>query len=210
MIGQRNQRGSLIAVALVVFTGVANVVAEDLICDNTPDTAFVGNAGDVEVPPGAICFLDGAEVEDVKVFGGLRARRTVIRGDVQGEPGHESILMGFFAGVGNTVHGDVQIKGGVGPGFSGVVGAMIHGDLRAEENSNGLLFGNNLIGGDLQVFANTGVLPEDGSSANIGGNTIRGDLQCKENNPLPLVSPLFGVNAVGGDKEDQCSSEHGF
>lgn len=210
MIEQGSRRVDLIAVVLVALAGVGTAAAQDLICDNTPATAFMGLADNVEVPPGAICFMDFADVRDVKVYGGLRARRTVIRGDIQAEPGHESVLMGLFEGVGNTVFGDVQIKGGVGPGFSGVVGAMIQGDLQAEENSNGLLFGFNVIGGDLQVFKNTGFLPPEGTSANIGGNTIGGDLQCKENSPPPGISPLFGSNAVGGDKEDQCSSELGF
>ena len=58
----------------------------------------------------------------------------------------------------------VQIKGGVGGMFLGatgdsslVWGTMIQGNLQAEENSNALISLSNVVGGDLQVFKNTGV-----------------------------------------------------
>ena len=81
----------------------------------------------------------------------------------------------------------------------------------AEENSNPLLCASNVIGGDLQVFKNTGDFPNDpGNSASIRGNTIGGNLTCKENSPPPSVSPASGPNTVGGKKKGQCSADLGF
>ena len=156
--------------------------------------------------------MEGANVDNVKVFGRLGVRRTVFRGNIRAEPGHASVQL-FTQGGGNTVQGNVRIKGGVGPRISFVGDAVIQGNLRAEENSNGLTFEDNLIGGDLEVSDNTGVAPRLLpllASASIGGNTIGGDLECEENSPPPSVSPTAGPNTVGGDKEDQCSADLGF
>jgi hypothetical protein len=46
----------------------------------------------------------------------------------------------------------------------------------------------------VQIVKNTG-------SLTILGNTIGGNLQCKENSQ----TPTGGGNIVGGKKEDQCS-----
>ncbi len=194
----------------LLLIGWSTAMAEDLICINTSATPFTGVADNVEVPPGADCFMNGANVENVKVFGAFRALATFFRGDVQGEPGHRFVQLSREGG-GNAVQGDVQINGGVGPGTSVVLATMIHGDLQAEENSNPLAFAANVIGGDLHVFRNTGSFRNfPGTSAFIGGNTIGGDLRCKENSPPPSVSPVAGANTVDGNKEDQCSADLGF
>ena len=52
----------------------------------------------------------------------------------------------------------------------------------------------NEIGGSLQAFTNTGGLV-------IKRNAIDGNLQCKENSPVPKG----GGNVVHGNKEDQCA-----
>ena len=195
---------ALMAVSLLALAGASTAVAQDLICNNTSATAFTGSADNVEVPPGADCFLLGTNVDNVKVFGSLRAAGTVVRGNVQGEPGHGVVRLGLQAGVGTTVNGSVQIKGGVGPSPPNTLlfGAMIQGNVQLEENSNGVVVLNSLIGGDLQVFKNTGVINPlfFPFSASIGGNTIGGNLQCAENSPPPAVSPSAGPNTVGGSK----------
>lgn len=204
-------RTPVIVVMGVLAVGTGTAAADTVICDNPLSAPFTGTADDVIVPRGAVCHMDGANVDDVKVFGALRARRTIVRGDLQAKRGHDSVLMSGFAGVPSTVMGDVKIMGGVGPGaFSGLVGNVIHGDLEAKKNRVPLIFGGNVIGGDLQVFKNVGVFVEDGSSAIIGGNTVGGDLQCRKNRPAPGVSPTFGANIVEGDKEGQCSAADGF
>jgi hypothetical protein len=52
----------------------------------------------------------------------------------------------------------------------------------------------NNVGGDVQVFQNTG-------GVEIRGNRIDGNLQCKANSP----PPVGGNNIVQGNKEDQCA-----
>lgn len=47
---------------------------------------------------------------------------------------------------------------------------------------------------DVQLFENVG------GGARITGNTIGGNLQCKQNAP----EPVGGGNQVGGNAEDQC------
>ena len=55
---------ALMAVAFVSLAGASPAAAQDLICSNTPGPgAFTGTANNVVVPPGATCFLIGAEVE---------------------------------------------------------------------------------------------------------------------------------------------------
>ena len=149
----------------------------------------------------------------MKVYGSfLFARNTVFHGNVQAEPGHGRVVLGFRQDeedeTGNTVEGDVQIKGGVGPQFSIVRGATVEGDVLLEENANGQAVLDSVIGGNIQVFKNFWVIsPAFLTSASIGGNTVGGNLQCKENNPVypPIVSPSAGSNTVAGNKEDQCS-----
>ena len=181
------------------------MAGDDIICANA---VFSGSADNVEVPSGAGCFMDGAQVDNVKVFGRLLATGTVFHGNIQAEPGHERVvLLGPPAGFApNTIHGDLQIKGGVGPANSVVLDDnIIHGNLQAEENSNPQVIINSIIGGDTQVFKNSG----DPFSAVIGGNMIGGNLQCKENSS-GLFAGAAGPNQVGGDKEDQCSAGNGF
>jgi hypothetical protein len=82
------------------------------------------------------------------------------------------------------VHGNVQSDGG----------HRIEGNFQYEESSGLLIAVGGLILGDLQMSKNTG-------GGIIGGNTIRANLQCKENFPAPTGSE----NDVGGSKEDQCA-----
>ncbi len=210
----RQRTTLMLFLVLIVYSPA---MADDLICDNTPLTPFTGSADNVEVPPGARCFLLGANVDNVKVFGSLAANTTVIRGNVQGEPGHGFVRLGPGGG-GNTVQGNVQIKGGVGGVFLGafgdnslVWGTIIQGNVDAKRNLNGLVFLDTMIGGNLKVKENTGIItPGFPFSASIGGNTIGGNLQCTSNSPPPIVSPSAGPNTVGGKKKDQCSTDLGF
>lgn len=203
-----------IAVTVFAVAGTARTMAEDIIC-NGP---FTGDADKVEVF--GLCVLDGANVGNVVVHantGGLSGtllsvNGTVIRGKVQADAGHAFVLIAE-----STVLGDVKIKGGVGPippfltvAGSGVVNSTIRNTLELDGNTIFVFAANNQVGGDLKVNKNTGYnvvseLGEEPFSAVVGGNTVDGKLQCKDNDPA--VSPGLFPNVVSGDKQGQCSGE---
>ncbi len=226
----------------LLLTGWSTAMAQDVICDSSNSSfanPFEGPADNIEVPPGEPCFLGNVTIDNVKVFGrrlltGLGASGpTVIRGSVQGEPGHGVVQLAraivdgdvqIIGGVGlgglphqifrSTIHGNVQVMENTAPIRFFLVRSTIDGDLQVFDNLWGTpTFDNtivrNLVGGDLQLFKNIGAFT-------VGDNTIGGNLQCKDNTPdvVPAsVGPLGlvgGPNTVGGVKEDQCSEDLGF
>ena len=91
-----------------------------------------------------------------------------------------------------TVAGNVQIK--KAEEASGILpGTSIYGDFQYEENAGFLFASDSFIRGNFQMFKNLG-------GANIVNNTIRQNMQCKENWPVPA-----GGGNLAGKKEDQCS-----
>jgi hypothetical protein len=70
---------------------------------------------------------------------------------------------------------------------------LIHGNFQYVENSGPLFASGAFIGSDFQLFSNTG-------GATLTRNTIRQNMQCKENTPAPV-----GSGNRAGDKEDQCA-----
>ena len=69
---------------------------------------------------------------------------------------------------------------------------QIRGNLQYVENPGFLNVSEAFIRGDLQLFKNTG-------GSLLTDNTIRQNMQCKENWPAPE-----GSGNVAGKKEDQC------
>ena len=178
-----------IALAFTLLSITPALQAGDTICN----TALSGGSYEnILVPSFATCTILNAQVDGnvlVQPGGAVTiSGRTYIDGNVQSDGGRFVRLLGR----GVTVNGDVQIKKStktstIQPGTS------ILGNLQFEENSGFLAVTSSFIAGDLQFFKNSG----GGTFVN---NTIRQNLQCKENNP----PPTGGGNRVGGSKEDQC------
>jgi hypothetical protein len=70
----------------------------------------------------------------------------------------------------------------------------IIGDLQFESNRGFLLATANRVGGNMQVFQNTG-------GVTLLNNIIAQNLQCKANRPAPT-----GSGNRAGSKEDQCAA----
>jgi hypothetical protein len=99
-----------------------------------------------------------------------------------------------FAVNRTTIGGDLKFEKNSGP--TDISNSRIDGDLQIFENAlfeNGDFNGNE-VGGNLQVFKNTGP-----GLKSVSGNTVREDVQCKENH-LPFVG---GPNAAR-KSEEQC------
>ncbi len=173
----------------LLLTGAGlTAIADDTMCTGV----LSGRHDNVIVPAGVSCNIVMARIEgNVKVYGDLDVEGPArILGNIQGEPGHGYVRL---HGFGVVVHGNVQLKGGaLTSGF--LSGTRIGEDFQYEENAGGLMADGGFIGGNLQMFKNTG-------SGSITDNRIRGNLQCKENEP----APVGGGNLVGGNKEDQCA-----
>lgn len=176
-----------------LFLAVLTLTAGALRADETVCTGSISGSHDNVLVPGfATCSITDARIEgNVKVEQGgavTISGRTFIDGNVQSDGGRFVRLLG--GGV--TVGGDVQIKkatetSAIQPG------TQVLGNFQYEENQAFLFATGAFIQGDFQVFKNLG-------GASISRNTIRQNLQCKENIP----APLGGGNVVGGNKEDQC------
>jgi hypothetical protein len=145
---------------------------------------------DVIVPQGATCALDGTTVEgNVKIerSATLLARMARIDGNVQGENAARVVVES------SQVGGSVQVKQG---GGAEVRDTRVTGDIQLDANDGSLQHvARNTVGGNVQVMSNRG-------GVDIRGNTIDGNLQCKENVP----PPTGGDNVVRGGEEDQCAA----
>ncbi|MFN0105712.1 MAG: hypothetical protein ACKV2U_26950 [Bryobacteraceae bacterium] len=73
-------------------------------------------------------------------------------------------------------------------------GVTIQGSVQYVENTGALMMTGVFIGSDFQLFKNSG-------GATLINNTIRQNMQCKENTPPPA-----GSGNVAGNKEDQCAA----
>lgn len=166
----------------------AGLLAEDTQCNGT----LQGSHDNVIVPQSAVCNLSNAQLNGsvyVQRNGALTiSGRTYINGNVISEDGGRFVRI-----VGSSVRvgGNVQIK--YNYDTSAIQqGTTIGGSLQYVENPGHLFASNVFIGSDLQLFKNTG-------GATLTRNTIRQNMQCKENVPAPT-----GSGNVAGDKEDQC------
>jgi hypothetical protein len=152
-----------------------------------------GSHDNVVVPQGAVCTLRNAQLNGsvyVNRGGGLTiSGRTYINGNVQSEEGGAYVRI---SGPSVTIGGNVQMKYNY-QASSLQPGTTIHGSLQYVENTGYLTVTGVFIGSDLQLFKNTG-------GAALSRNTIRQNMQCKENVPAPT-----GSGNRAGDKEDQCA-----
>jgi hypothetical protein len=190
--------------------------------DGLPEGGLDGGTySDVEVPAGAICVLQGAEVTNsVRALAGARLfiRGTLIGGDVEGlgassvQVSDETTISGdmtvlnaddtFFAScsVDNaTILGDLTCQGN-DPG-SPVIRAeqgptVIGGSVNLVDNAiptnHVLLLLNADIGDDADVSDNTGP-----GFKGVSGNTVADKLQCKRNDATFSGGPNTAGKAKG-------------
>lgn len=174
---------TMAAVAALGFPATA--IAEEKVCRKT----FRGKTFDnVKVPQGATCTLKRTLVEGtINVNKGARLEIVKVRviGDVQGENARNVIVR-----RNSRVGGSVQVVQGR---KARVVNSKVNGDILYDDQRGEVKALKSTVGADVQAFQNTG-------GVRIRGNTIDGNLQCKENRPRPTG----GNNEVGGNKEDQC------
>lgn len=179
------KKAYLLTLVLVPVT----MFAEETRCDGT----IKGSHDNVVVPSGVVCVLNNAQLNGsvyVSRGGGLTITgRTYINGNVQSEDGGAYVRI---TGPSVTIGGNVQMKYNYQTS-SFHPGTAIHGNLQYVENTGYLSVTGVFIGSDLQLFKNSG-------GAALTRNTIRQNMQCKENIPAPT-----GSGNRAGDKEDQCS-----
>ena len=184
--------------------------------------------GNVEVLPDAIGFhLHAGRVEgsvkaenpqlDIRIFvatvtGSIQIKKTrpgtagaVCRSEIFGDvileenAGITTVGIGFPTDVctaGNMIHGQVKLEKNTFTGVWNVVGNQIGGNLQYFE-STGVGTANisgNTVGQDLQLFKNSG-------ATTLNTNTVRENLQCKENVPPPT-----GTGSTARSAEDQCAA----
>jgi hypothetical protein len=181
----KQAKSYLSALCVPFLLATAPVHAEETQCIGSLGAVALDN---ILVPDGASCMLTGTSAKGNIVVGRgatLWATRISVNGNIQAE-GASSISVGGNSSVG----GSVQVVQGLSASIERV---RINGDLLLDENGGPLTAARNSIGGSLQAFQNTGGLM-------IAGNFIKGNLQCKENNPAPT-----GGGNRASSKEDQCA-----
>jgi hypothetical protein len=180
-------KGALLALALVAAAIAASPAsAEERTCRGTLGAVRVDN---LRVPQNATCRLNGTFVKGtikVKRNATLIARHVRVVGNVQAENAKRVVVTRS-----SRVGGSVQVKQG---GAAAVTSSRIIGDIQYDANRRYLRANGNKVGGSIQVVGNSG-------GVEIFRNVVNGNLQCKENTPVPTG----GGNVVGGNREDQCA-----
>jgi hypothetical protein len=175
----------LFAAATTAMVVPQIAVAEETVCRGTIGSKTLDN---VKVPQGETCTLKGTKVKGtVKVNKGARLEAIDVNviGNVQGENGRNVIVRKE-----SRVGGSVQVVHGK---KATVANSRVKGDILYDDQSGEVIVSGTGVGGNVQAFHNTG-------GVEILGNVIDGNLQCKENKPVPTG----GNNKVQGNKEDQC------
>lgn len=180
---------------LTILAFAACLSATGLYAEETSCTgALSGSFDNVVVPQNAVCdlknaFLNGSlRVE--RGAGVLISGRTYINANVLSEEGGAYVRI---LGPGVFVGGNVQIRNNF-QASAILRGALVQGSIQYIENSGPLFASGVFVGSDFQVFSNTG-------GVSLTNNTIRQNLQCKENTPAPV-----GSGNKAGDKQDQCAA----
>ena len=174
----------LIAVALPLTAGLA--LAEETVCEGSLGAVTVDN---LLVPEGATCLLNRTKIQGtivVKTGASLHAKRIKVNGNVQAEG---AALVQVLAK--STVGGSIQVVQG---GSAWVDSSKVTMDILYDSNTGPLAATRNGVGGNIQVFQNTG-------GVEISDNFVDGNLQCTANEP----APTGGGNVVQGNKENQCA-----
>ncbi|MCU0838373.1 MAG: hypothetical protein MUE49_06585 [Rhodospirillales bacterium] len=185
---------SAMALMAVSIAGIAPASAGTTNCpgniiNRTVDNVFVNGS----------CIIRNSTVEGnivVSTKGDLLVQGSTIKGSVQSEGGSRVRLQTNPAnGRETAVNGDIQIFDTVAGLTSAITDVNVGGSIQLDSNAAPIVVRFNDVGSDVQVFQNA-------ARVRLGGNTIDGNLQCKENTPPPLNE---GGNVVEGSAEDQCS-----
>ncbi len=178
----------------IVLADVAPSFAEEIDCPpniirKTVDNVFVDGTCRIR-----LSTVEGNIV--VTTNGDLLVQGSRIKGSVQSEGAKRiRLLPDPDTGRETVVEGNVQIDNTVAGLTSVISDAKVDGSIQYKQNAAPLnLFGNE-VGSDVQVFENTALV-------RIRDNTIKGNLQCKQNTPRPRNG---GGNVVHGNAEDQCA-----
>jgi hypothetical protein len=167
------------------------------------DTIIGGNLEQVE-SASELDFLgsSAANLKFEKNANKLSVETSTIAGNVAAHENKSSI--GEMVELDDvSVGGDVLVQKNAGTGTPDdpddavyvIELSDIAGNLQMQENSGASFkISMNGIGANLQFFRNQG-------ASTISGNTIGGNLQCKENNPPPV-----GGGNTAKQKEDQCAA----
>ncbi|MHA7646515.1 hypothetical protein [Nitrosopumilus sp. S4] len=189
----------LVAPALPIATA-----AETTICDSLIEE---GTFEKIEVPINATCnmysssgsiTIDGDVV--VEEGGTLHmvayGESFTVGGNIKADDADKVTLNGI------AVNGNIQIKNAE----SGVTisSVTVQGNLQLDKNEHHYSVVNSIIDGNLQIDRNTSIY-ESGLYNNFAGNTVGGNLDCKDNQPAP-VNAVFGPNTVNGNKKGQCAN----
>jgi hypothetical protein len=153
----------------------------------------IDTAAALGIPP---IFLSG-EYVCMSTLGPVRVDNLLV------PPGHTCELVGtrVKGGVkaedGATLHASgINVQGTIQAKKAAAVdiaNSTIAGGVQVEEGISARLVASH-VGSGVKFEKNTG-------SLEISGNTVTGNLQCKENSQ----APTGGGNVVSGNKEDQCS-----
>lgn len=188
MKDQRSRGTRLFSIFLalgLILLSTNTALADDFPCTGSLGPVTVDN---LRVPQNATCTLNGTRIEGnifVETNATLHAYNVHVDGNIQAEyAARVNVYPGSFVG------GSIQI---VQSGAADISGVQINSDLYFDDNTRFLNAADNVIGGNLQAFQNTGGVA-------INANTIDGNLQCKENYPAPTSAG----NLVMGSMEDQC------
>jgi hypothetical protein len=182
------RRSLLLAVGAVVATvtlplGASGALladgaspADDTYCTG----ALTGSHDNVIVPAGESCDIEDASITgNIKVYGSLEVDGTPVRGNIDAEPGHGYVRIGFSSAEPMTVGGSVQIKGSTAEGQKSGYGSgleLIRGNFQFEANESTLVAAGSSILGNLKAIGNSG-------GGSITKNEIRGNLECSGNDP---------------------------
>ncbi len=145
--------------------------------------------GDVVVPPGGSCLLDGATVTGDVTVGAdawAHAQSATINGDYTCDRCRFAHLYDSIVGGNYRISEATQ--------ENQIIGSVISGTLRLKGNDAFITVDGNHVGRDLTLDGNTG-------DSSIVDNTISGNLQCRDNVPPPASTGNTAKNFKG-----QCST----
>lgn len=164
---------------------------EDVILSEVGGSVQITGADDGDFIQGSVVHGNVEIVESAAGAFAFVIQDTTIDGDLLFEKNVGPTVIGSGGlGGGNTIGGDLQIY------ENNVAGAFCPPDAPPEECpffENGL-FNDNVVGGNMQLFKNQG-------PSEVNGNTMEGNLQCKENEPAPV-----GAGNRAEQKEEQCAA----
>ena len=170
------------SIALAANASAAKASAAKRECNGT----LVGKVvGDVVVPPGGSCLLDGATVTGDVIVGvnaSADAQSATINGDYTCDRCRFAHLHDSIVG------GDYQISEATQE--NQIIGSIISGTLRFKGNDAFIYIDGNHVGRDLTFDRNTG-------DSSIVDNTISGNLQCRDNVPPPATMGNTARNFKG-------------